>query len=288
MRYKPEILTDLKFEHPEGLVWNQRTGQLAWVDIFKGEVLSYHLETASLNSQIVGQVVGSVAPRQCGGYVCAIREGFGLLSSDGEFSSLTRQLRDAPYLQMNDGGVDARGRFWAGSMTFEFLTRPGAGALYRLDPDGTASVQLEEISVSNGIGWSPDWKNCYYVDSATRRIDRFEFDLESGTLGRRTTLAGVEAFPDGIAIDVDGCIWVAIFGAWEVRRFTPAGRVDRVIRLPGSQVTTCAFGGNDLRTLFIAVSPYGLSEEKLRQEKAGYIYTVNAGVQGLQTQEYAG
>jgi sugar lactone lactonase YvrE len=288
MQSTPEILLDRKFAHPEGLVWDQRRRRLAWVDIFKGDVMTYDLKTGLLNTVTVGQIVGSIAPRRAGGWVCAVREGFGLLSDTGEFSSLTSQLRDVPYLQMNDGGVDARGRFWAGSMTFESATRPGAGALYRLDPDGTVSMQFGKVSISNGIGWSPDSKRCYYVDSATHRIDEFEFDLDRGRLSNRKTLAVVEATPDGLAVDVDGCIWVAMFEGWAVHRLTPLGKTDRIIRLPGSQVTTCAFGGDDLRTLFISVSPYGLKKEELRGQKAGYIFAFDAGVQGLPTHEYAG
>lgn len=280
----PEALLDERFEHPEGIVWDARAGRLLWVDVFKGQVLSYDLASGALERQEVGRTLGAVAPCRDGGLVCAVREGFGLLSPDGEFTLLGDQLHDVSHLQMNDGGVDARGRFWAGSMTFEFQTRPGTGALYRLDPDGTVSEQLGGISVGNGIGWSPDATRCYYVDSATHRIDDYAFDLDGGTLGERRTLAEVEAMPDGLAVDVDGCIWVAMFLGSEVHRYTPDGRLDRVVRLPGTQVTTCTFGGDDLRTLFIAVSPYGMDAP---EPQAGRIFALDAGVAGLPVEEFA-
>ena len=173
-------------------------------------------------------------------------------------------------------------------MTFEFATRPGVGTLYRLDSDHSVSTQLTGVSVSNGIGWSPDSKVCYFVDSATRRIDQYEFDLASGTLGKRSTLAEVDSFPDGLAVDVDGGIWVALFQGWEVRRLTPSGKTDRIIRMPGSQVTTCAFGGDDLCTLFISVSPHGMDPKALQGEKAGYIFAIDVGIQGLRTHEFLG
>jgi sugar lactone lactonase YvrE len=216
-----------------------------------------------------------------------VRTGFGVVTQQGEFAALSTHLRDKPHLQMNDSVVDAHGRFWAGSMTFD-ATLPGSGALYRLDPDGTVSTQLNGVTISNGIGWSPDSKSFYYVDSATRRIDVFDYDLDAGTLGKRRTLAEVKALPDGLAVDVDGCVWVAMWEGWEVVRFTPSGRVDRIVRLPGSLVTTCTFGGEDLRTLFISVSSYGLDEEASREQTAGHIFAMDPGVQGLPTHEFLG
>ena len=128
-------------------------------------------------------------------------------------------------------------------------------------------MQLQGVNVSNGIGWSPDGARCYYIDTPTQRLDWFSFDPEAGHLGERRTLAEVEGVPDGLAVDADGCIWVAFCGQWEVRRFTPAGRVDRVVRLPGSHVTTCSFGGADLSTLFIAVSARDLDEAVRRRKR---------------------
>jgi sugar lactone lactonase YvrE len=189
---------------------------------------------------------------------------------------------------MTEGGVDPKGRFWAGSMTFEFETKPGTGALYRLHPDGELSEVLDGISVSNGIGWSPGSDRLYYVDSATRRIDEFDFDLESGALGERRPLAEFEAMPDGLAVDVEGCIWVALFGGSSVARVTPDGKVDRLVELPATQVTTCTFGGPDLATLFIAVSPYGLDPGSLDAQRSGNIFAFDPGVQGLPVAEFAG
>jgi sugar lactone lactonase YvrE len=285
---RPEQLLSRRFEHPEGIVWDEGRQRLLWVDVFKGHVHSYDLSSGDLETLDAGRVVGSVAPRGDGGYVCAVREGFGLLSAAGEFTALSDQLRETPHLQMNDGGVDARGRFWAGSMTFEFETMPGTGALYSLSADHEVTEVLDGISVSNGIGWSPDSSRFYYVDSVTQRIDDYEFDLDAGALGSRRTLAEVDALPDGLAVDTDGCIWVALFQGSEVVRLTPEGEVDRTVRLPGTQVTTCTFGGPDLRTLFIAVSPNGLAPESEDARKSGYIFSLETGAQGLPTHEFAG
>jgi sugar lactone lactonase YvrE len=286
-----EVVVDQVFDHPEGLVWDARRGRLLWVDIFDGLVLSHDLTSRPLQRWELGRAVGAVAPRsKDAGVVCAVREGFGFLSAQGEFSLVTDQLRDLPYLQMNDGAVDARGRFWAGTACLEPDAHPAAGSLYYLDPVSLqATEQLTGIDVSNGIGWSPDNRRCYYIDSARRRVDVYPFDADSAQpLGERETLVEIDAVPDGLAVDSLGCIWVALCGSWEVQRFTPSGRLDRVVRLPGSLVTTCCFGGTDLGTLFVAVSSHGLDDSSLRTEKAGYIFALDPGVQGLPGPEFLG
>lgn len=287
----PEVslLLDQRFDHPEGLVWDARGDRLLWVDIFAGLVVSYDLRSGRPDVTDLGRPVGSVAPRRAGGLVCAVSEGFGLLSPDGDFGLVTDQLREQPHLQLNDGAVDERGRFWAGTTCLAPDEYPDAGVLYCLRPEShEASEELHGVNVSNGIGWSPDGRRCYYIDTATSRVDTFAFDPDVGALSQRRPLAEVESVPDGLAVDADGCIWVAMCGGWEVQRFTPDGRLDRVVRLPGSLVTTCAFGGPDLATLFIAVSAHGLDEQALRSEKAGCIFTCEPGVQGMPGHEYLG
>jgi sugar lactone lactonase YvrE len=283
----PEALDTPRFEHPEGIVWDAREHRLLWVDVFRGLLCSSDRDGGDLRSLDLGRPLGSVAPRRGGGFVCAVREGFGLLSPEGGLELIAAPLRDRPELQMNDGGVDAWGRFWSGPVTLVEDLR-GAGSLYRLDASHAACPVLDGVTVSNGIGWSPDSTRLYFCDSPTRRIDCFEFDLEEGRLGKRTALATVEAQPDGLALDTDGCVWVALFGGHRVIRVTPDGRVDREVELPGSQVTTCTFGGPDLRTLYIAVSPYGLDRDDPDAEGAGLIYAFEPGVQGMPTDEYAG
>lgn len=284
----PEPLLKQRFEHPEGIVWDAGREDLLWVDVFAGRVVRHDLGSGGTETVEVGTVVGSVAPRTAGGLVCAVREGFGLLSDRGELSMLASPLKDLPYLQMNDGAVDAVGRFWAGSMSPDLDNHPEAGALYSLDPHGTVTETVSGVSVSNGIGWSPDDNRMYYVDSATQRIDTYDFDLGRGVLGERQVLAEVDSVPDGLAVDTDGCVWLALFGGGRVLRLTPNGNVDYEIDLPGSQVTTCTFGGADLRTLFIAVSPYGLDPDDPDAQGAGLIYALEPGAQGLPTREYGG
>lgn len=299
----PEPLLAERFEHPEGVVWDAAAERLLWVDLLQGRVHACDADGGRLDALDLGRPVGAVAPRAGGGLVCAVREGFalvdaaaGALAASPESRTIDDRLRDAP-LRMNDGAVDPRGRFWAGSMAWEDAPAPPAagsppaGALYRLDPDGTVGEQLAGVGISNGLGWSPEGDRCYYVDSVTGRVDAFAFDLDAGALGARTTLAEIEggAAPDGLAVDADGCVWVALWGGWEVRRLTPAGVVDRVVELPGAHVSTCAFGGPGLRTLYVSVSQQGLDERALREQPgAGHLFALDAGVAGLPTHAFAG
>lgn len=283
------VLVDRQFDHPEGLVWDAARQRLLWVDIFAGLVASYHPASGALDTWDVGRAVGCVAPRRDGGLLCGVREGFGFLSTGGELDLISRPLETTPYLQVNDGAVDPLGRFWAGTTCLDPAAHPHEGALYRLSPDSlAATVQLRGVDVSNGIGWSPSSDRCYYIDTPTQRLDWFDFDLDEGLLGQRHTLVEVGGVPDGLCVDADGCIWVAFCGQWELRRYTPDGRLDRALRLPGSHVTTCAFGGADLSTLYISVSARDLDEESRQSEKAGYIFAMDAGVQGLPSYEFAG
>jgi sugar lactone lactonase YvrE len=317
----PEPLLAERFEHPEGVVWDAAAERLLWVDLLAGRVHACDADGGRLTTLELGRPVGAVAPRVGGGLVCAVREGFALLDDGPGLPApaaasptappagsaapaapaaaprlLDDRLRDAP-LRMNDGAVDPRGRFWAGSMAWEdapvplAADAPPAGALYRLDPDGTVSEQLTGVGISNGLGWSPEGDRCYYVDSVTGRVDAFAFDLDAGALGARTTLAEIEggAAPDGLAVDADGCVWVALWGGWEVQRITPAGALDRVVRLPGAHVATCAFGGPGLRTLYVSVSQQHLDERARREQPgAGRLFALDVGVAGLPTTPFAG
>ncbi len=188
---------------------------------------------------------------------------------------------------MNDGKSDPRGRFWAGTMDSD--GRLDRGSLYRLEPSGKAVVAIEGVSLSNGVGWNDDGTLMYYVDSPTRRVDVFDFDLDSGEpLNRRPFVVCDEGWglPDGLAVDTDGCVWVAFWGGSAVRRFRPDGAVVGGVDLPASQVTSCAFGGTDRQTLFITTAGGYLSDEQRAVEPhAGALFAVETGVSGVRIPE---
>jgi sugar lactone lactonase YvrE len=187
---------------------------------------------------------------------------------------------------MNEGGCDPDGRFYCGSMAYD--QRPGAGALYRLDPDYSVHVVLENVTISNGLEWSPDGSRAYYNDTPTQRIDVFDYDGESGLTGRRpfAEIPTEAGGPDGLTVDEEGGVWVALYGGGAVRRYNPEGVLDEVIEVPAKQVTACTFGGSDLDQLFITTSREGLGSGD--DPLAGSVFRSAVGVASLPVREFAG
>jgi sugar lactone lactonase YvrE len=278
-----EVVLEPRAQVGEGPTWDERTGTLVWVDIMGNAVHVYDPATGRDRAVDVGQPVGAAALRERGGLVLALRDGFGLLDADlANFQMVADVEADVPTNRMNDGKCDAAGRFWAGTMAFEVA--PGAGALYRLDPDLRVSRMVPGINLSNGLDWSADNRTMFYVDSTTQGIDTFDFDLEHGTLGERRRLITIPpevGLPDGMTLDAEGGIWVALHGAGKVHRYLPDGTLDRVIRVPAPMVTCPAFGGTDLQDLYITSMTYGLSAQELDQQPlAGAIFRCRPGVRG--------
>jgi sugar lactone lactonase YvrE len=183
---------------------------------------------------------------------------------------------------MNDGKCDRAGRFWAGTMAMK--EGPGAGSLYRLDTDHSVHTMVTGVTISNGLCWSLDDKQMYYIDTPLGRVDVFDFDAPSGAIKNRRTLFEIpkeNGAPDGMTIDEDGCLWVAHWGGGAVRRYTTKGVVDQTIELPASRVTSCMFGGSDLRDLYITTASIGLTPEQQREQPhAGGIFVSRTGVTG--------
>jgi sugar lactone lactonase YvrE len=191
---------------------------------------------------------------------------------------------------MNDGNCDSMGRFWAG--TVGLGEEPGAGALYRLDPDLTVTRVLDGVTESNGIDWSPDDRLMYYVDSMERRVDVFDFEPSTGAITNRRPFAIIdegEALPDGLTVDADGGVWVALWGGSQVRRYDPNGSLDRVVALPTRQITSCAFGGSDLEDMYVTSAREWLAPEVLAQEPdAGAVFVCRPGIKGRVQRTFAG
>jgi len=220
----------------------------------------------------------------------AVREGFAFLS-DGRIETVSAPLADDLTVRMNDGGCDPVGRYFAGSMAYD--TRAGAGCLYRLDPDLSLHTVLTDVTISNGIDWSPDGLLCYYVDSGEHRVDVFDFDVATGELSNRRPFVEIAkslGVPDGLTVDRGGGVWVALFGGSQVRRFSPAGVLDRMVEVPGPHlVTSCCFGGRDLDQLFISTSTENLTPEQLRdQPGAGCIFVADPACSGRPAVPFGG
>ena len=282
-----EQITAPLAEHGEGPCWLAGSDGLAWVDMLAGRVLV--TSPASGETRAIGipsPVAAIVRPRATGGLVVATETGVVLLDEHEQPSPLC-EILDGPGVRMNEGGCDPQGRFWCGTMASDGA--PGAGALYRVEADGSWSAQLTGLAISNGLGWSADGATAYYVDSLAYGIDRFAFDGATGTLSDRRRFADVggdAVLPDGLAVDAEGGIWVALWDGGAVHRYAPDGTLDAVVPLPCQRVTACAFGGPDLDELFITTSRLDLPADA--DPAAGSLFRCLPGVRGQAVLSFAG
>ena len=271
--------------HAEGPVWSPSWGGLRWVDMLAGDVLALH-EDGGIDRRDVGEVAACLRPRRGGGAVIAVERGFALEEPDGSLRRLEPLWSD-PGVRMNEGGCDPDGRFYCGSMAYD--KRPGAGSVYRLDPDGSVRVEWADVTISNGLEWSPDGSIAYYIDTPTGRVDVLDYDTDRGLTGRRpfvTPDPGQPGHPDGLTVDADGGVWVALYGGGAVHRYTPDGRLDEVVEVPTPRVTACTLGGAALARLFITTSAEEVDREA--DPLAGCLFAVDVGVRGRPVREFAG
>jgi sugar lactone lactonase YvrE len=249
----------------------------------RGRVHAFATGTHSCRNVTAGRPVGALALARDGRLVLAVAGGFARLDLDAEKFEMVAQVEvDRPGNRMNDGACDAAGRFWAGTMAID--ERPGAGALYRFDPDLTVHTMLTGVSISNGIDWSLDHRLMYYVDSPTHRIDVFDFDPAAGAIANRRTFTSVPedaGFPDGLTVDAAGFVWVALWGGGALHRYDPDGALERAVPLPVTHPTSCAFGGPALDELYVTSARVSLTpEERARQPQAGGVFRLRPGVVG--------
>lgn len=284
-----DLVLDARATLGEGPVWDERNGTLLWVDILPGLIHRFRPDTQQDEVLAAGQPVGAVAPRQRGGLVLAVKEGFALLDEAG-FRVVAPVEADLPTNRMNDGKCDPAGRFFAGTMDIE--ARPKRGALYRLNPDHSVTTVIRGVSISNGLAWSPDVHTMYYIDSPTQGVDAFDYDLDSGRISNRRRVVSIplsRGMPDGMAIDAEGCLWVALWEGAAVHRYAPTGDLDRVVELPVSNVTSCTFGGVGLEDLYITTASSGSSDEQIRSEQwAGGLFACSPGVSGMPAHDFTG
>lgn len=275
---------DQRAEHAGQQAGRQRGPHdgLRWVDMLAGDILS--VSEAGVHRQHVGSVAAAVRPRDGGGAVVGVERGFALLDPDGAITTLPEVWGSAA-VRMNEGGCDPDGRFYCGSMAYD--QSPGAASLYRLDPDGRVEVVFGGVTVSNGLEWSPDGSLAYYNDTPTGQVSVFDYDAENGLTGTRVFAQLPDGgLPDGLTVDAEGGVWVAVVNRGAVHRYRPDGRLDEVVEVPASKVTACTFGGDHLDRLYITTSQEDVSTEE--DPLAGSLFVADAGVRGLPTRVFAG
>jgi len=227
--------------------------------------------------------VGAAAPTQDPGRVLvALADRLAIVDLEtGDLEPLVDLPHGREDMRANDGDVDPAGRFWIGTMCLD--EAPDRAALYRYDPDGTLTPVLQPVSLSNGLAWAAGEQRMYYVDSPTQRVDVLDYDPETGEVADRRPFARIEngvGVPDGLAIDVEDGVWVALYGGAQVRRYGPGGTLDAVLHLPADNVTACAFGGEDGRRMFITTA-------RSPQPLGGSLFTAEPGIAGPPAREFA-
>ncbi len=285
------VASTLKTDLGEGPIWDDATDTLIFVDSTLGRIhrLSQHQDRPS--SVDVGHTIGVAIPRQRGGFVASSVEGLLSVHEDGSEVALLLPIEnDLTGNRMNDGKCDSRGRLWSGTFSTRF--EPDAGTLYRIDPDLTVTPAVDAVRVSNGIAWSPDDRLLYFNDTFARGIDVFDYDIELGQVSNRRRFVDIDrdvGLPDGMAVDSEGCVWVALFYSSEVRRYSPDGTWIGVVSLPVARVTSCNFGGPDLTDLYITTADFRIHDDgKAHEPEAGFVFRCRPGVRGLPSHKFAG
>ncbi len=274
----------------EGPTWCVREQALYWVSIRQPAVRRYHPASGRVDCWAMPEFVGSLAVRAKGGLIVALRSSLAFF--DPEARSLTQLAAPEAHLEdhrFNDGKCDRQGRFWAGTM--HDVTRAPVGSLYRLDAAGECKSMLSGISIPNSLAWSVDGGKMYFADSLTRTIFVHDFDIDSGELGAKREFVRIQApaIPDGAAMDEENHLWVAIYDGWKIHRYSPDGKLQKVIDLPVQRPTMVAFGGTDLRTLYITTASQKLTAEELAQQPlAGALLSMSVEVGGVPDAYFAG
>ena len=284
---QPELVLDAQAELGEGPAWDEAEGLLYWVDIHAGRLHCFDPHNASDRCMEVGEPLGCVAPCQPQEVILGVRSGFARL--DLGRGSLTHLANPEPCLtgnRFNDGKCDPAGRFLAGSM--DAAEAAASGSLYSLAPDGTWKTLLTGLRIPNGLAWSPDYRTFYHVDTPTRQVLAYDYDLERGEIARPRAVLSIPSdlgFPDGMTSDVDGMLWIALWRGAQVSRWDPgSGRMLEGIPLPALQPTSCVFGGPGRNELYVTSARLRMDAEQLKRYPwSGGLFRVQTSVQGLPT-----
>ena len=275
-----EVVSDLG----EGPIWTPETNSVTWTDITQNTFHIANIDTGKTESFGVPSMIGAIAHTKDGHYIAATQKGFARISVDGKYSPLHSFLQDD--MRMNDGKVDPAGRFWAGSMALSF--EKDRGSLYVLETDNSYQKVLDNITLSNGMGWSPDAQYFYYIDTIPGVLKRFDYDLDNGKISNPKNLITFDAssgVPDGMTVSSDGKIVVALWDGGRIEIYEPTGAKVSEIKLGVSRPTCCTFAGPNQDILIVSTASQGI--DRADEPLAGKILAViGTGLSGLPTQQY--
>jgi sugar lactone lactonase YvrE len=277
----------------EGPVWHSREGSLYWVNFIGDyQILRFSPSTRRLDVFETGMPVMALGIRKAGGFIAATAKGIATWDTESKtFEPLCDPLAGREGFRFNDGATDFEGRFWVGTLNDANPKGPD-GELFRIQRDGSYQLMDENITVANGIGWSPNRKIMYFTDSFRYSIYAYDYVAATGTISNRRTFVQTSpdgGIPDGLTVDSEGFVWSAYCGGWRVVRYNPEGRVDRKYQFPVANPTSCAFGGERLDELYVTSANLGLSDkEKEQYPQSGDLFRLKVGVTGIDEPRLAG
>ncbi|MEM9078352.1 MAG: SMP-30/gluconolactonase/LRE family protein [Bacteroidota bacterium] len=270
----------------EGAIWNYRTQELYWVDILGKSIHIMDIPRKSVKLIRTPSLIGAIIPTQKKGTaVVGLHDGVYLVNLVGEeFSKLTSLDLKTPQVRLNDGKCDTMGRLWIGSMDIKEYRKKGK--LYMVNANGEFESRLNDVTISNGLVWSLDNKTLYYIDTPTQKVVGFDFDCISGRISNGRTVIEIPksmGFPDGMTIDEEGKLWIALWNGGAVARYDPSsGLLIETIAVPAKNITSCTFGGSNLDLLFITTARTGEEKvDKLKHPYAGSVFMVKPGIKGI-------
>ena len=284
----------------EGPCWHPREQALYWTDVPSKVIKRWHPATGAHASWPMPEMVTAIAVRKSGGLIIASHTGIDFFDpASGQATRFVAPEKDKPKNRSNDGKCDRQGRFWYGTMMNNFAAdgselpiTANTGGLYRIDPEGSVHTVEQGLGIANTFAWSPDNRTMYFADTFDA-IYAYDFDPVSGRAGNRRVFAKADTatygHPDGSTIDSEGFLWNCRWDGGCIIRWSPDGRIDRVVKMPCQRVTSCIFGGADLSVLYVTTVRYGLSDAQLAEQPlAGAIFAIDAGVKGLPDGEFLG
>ena len=292
----PELILEARADLGEGPAWEGQTGSLIWVDIHAGRLHIFNPDDGTDRSIDVGEYLGCAAPRRQGGLVLGLRSGFATIDAPlpagkATVKAIVNPEPHYPGNRFNDGKCDPAGRFLAGSM--DDAEKEPSGSLYSLSPDGTVKTLLNGTRIANGLTWSPDYRSFYFIDTPTRTVMAYDYDLASGAIANARPVLSIPpalGWPDGMTSDTQGKLWVALWGGAKLTRWNPAtGQLLEEISFPAFNVSSCAFGGPNLTDLYVTTARKDMDAVQLaKYPLSGGLFRIRTDIQGLPSFAFGG
>ena len=273
----------------ESPMWDENEGVLWWIDIYKPTLNRFDPESGRNEEIVLNQNIHAIAVRREGGIVGSFEHGIGFLDPvSASIDTVTDPIGEVE--AKFNVKCDRDGRFWTGSMSNDWVTP--VGCLFRFDADGSVRTMDSGFNLSNGMGWSLDNKTMYFTDFGQSTIFAYDYDAATGGIGNRRPFVEIpedEGRPDGMTVDADGCLWVALWDGWAVARFDPSGKRVETIPMPVMRPTSCMYGGPDLSTMYVTSATMMLTEDQLAEQPlAGALFAIETGCRGRVEPKFAG